>query len=314
MSDYDVIIIGAGPAGLTAALYAARRALKTLVISKDLGGQAALTDKIFNYPGVTFTAGLPLMQGFRDQAETAGATFLFQEVIGVEKKGEGFIVKTNKDAFAARAVILAFGLTPKDLGVPGEAAFKGDSVFCAATEHGKRFEGKDIAIIGGGNSAFESVQFMQPLARKMYLVHRRDNFRGEEITLKKIESFKNLEFVLNSEVVQVLGDNALSGVRVKDSKTGATRDLDVQAVVVNIGYAASTQWLGDLVDRNARGHITASMDCTTKTEGLFAAGDCTTSPYKQIITSGGEGCKAALKAYEYLLAKSGKRAILIDWS
>lgn len=314
MNEFDVIIVGAGPAGLTAALYAARRKLKTLVISKDLGGQAALTDKIFNYPGVKFSAGMPLMQGFKDQAADAGAEFLFQEVSAVGKDGDIFTVKTNTGSFVGRAVILAFGLTPRDLGVPGEAAFKGDSVFCAATEHGKRFAGKDVAIIGGGNSAFESVQYLQPIARNMYLVHRRDHFRGEEITLQKIQGFKNLEFILNSEVTEVLGKEALSGVRVKDSKTGATRDLDVQAVCVNIGYAASTQWLGDLVDRNARGHINATMDCTTKTEGLFAAGDCTTSPYKQIITSGGEGCKAALKAYEYLLAKSGKRAVMIDWS
>lgn len=311
---YDLIIIGAGPAGLTAALYAARRSLKTLVISKDLGGQAATTDKIFNYPGIRFTSGMPLMQGFKDQAAEAGAEFLFQEVQAVVKAGDGFEVKTNKDVFTTQAVILAFGLTPKDLGVPGEQAFKGDSVFCAASEHGKRFAGKDIAIIGGGNSAFESVQYLQPIARQMFLVHRRDNFRGEEITLKKIEAFPNLEFVLNSEVAEVLGSASINGIRVKNNKTGELRDINVDAVCVNIGYSASTQWLGDLVERNARGHIIMNDSGETKTPGLFAAGDCTISPFKQIITSGGEGCKAALQAYQYLMAKSGKRAVLIDWS
>lgn len=311
---YDVIIVGAGPAGLTAALYTARRALKTLVISKDLGGQAALTDKIYNYPGINFTAGMPLMQGFKDQAAQYGAEFLFQEVASITPVENGFDVRTNKDTFQAAVVILAFGLTPRDLGVPGETAFKGDSIFCAATEHGSRFAGKDVAIIGGGNSAFESVMHLQPIARKLYLVHRRDSFRGEEITLSKMRGFNNLEFVLNSEAVEVMGDASLTGLRVKDVKTGATRDLDVQAVCVNIGYAASTQWLGDLVERDQRGHIVINHAGETKTPGLFAAGDCTPSPYKQIITSGGEGCKAALKAYEYLMAKQGKRAVLIDWS
>ncbi len=311
---YDLIIIGAGPAGLTAALYAARRKLKTLVISKDLGGQAGTTDKIYNYPGIKFTAGMPLMQNFKEQAAEYGAEFLFQEVTGITHEQDTFIVQTNKGSFSARAVILAFGLTPKDLGAPGEAAFKAESVFCAPTEYGQRFAGKDIAIIGGGNSAFESVMYLQPIVRKMYLVHRRDNFRGEEISLEKIKGYKNLEFVLNSEVAEVKGDKSLSSIVVKDVKTSALREIPVAAVCVNIGYAAQTKWLGDLVARDKRGHIIAADDTTTTTPGLFAAGDCTASSYKQIITSGAEGCKAALKAYEYLLAKDGKRAVLIDWN
>jgi thioredoxin reductase (NADPH) len=311
---YDLIIIGAGPAGLTAALYASRRNLKTLVISKDLGGQAAMTDKIYNYPGVKFSAGLPLMQSFKDQAAEYGAEFLFQEVIGLTHESDLFTVRTPKDSYTAKTIILAFGLTPKDLGVPGEAEFKGESVFCAVTEYGSRFAGKDVAIVGGGNSAFDSVMHMQPIARKMYLIHRRDNFRGEEISYNKIKEYKNLEFVLNTEGVEVKGDKELTSVLVKDVKTGTTREIAVSAVCANIGYAAQTQWLGDMVDRDKRNHIIAKDDMTTKTPGLFAAGDCTTSPYKQIITSGGEGCKAALKVYEYLMAKEGKRAVMIDWN
>lgn len=311
---YDLIIIGAGPAGLTAALYASRRKLKTLVISKDLGGQAAMTDKIHNYPGIKFTAGLPLMQSFKEQAAEYGAEFLFQEATGIARDGDNFIVQTGKEQFESRTVILAFGLTPKDLGVPGESDYKGNSVFCAPTEHGPRFAGKDIAIVGGGNSAFDSVMYLQPIAQKMYLIHRRDNFRGEEISLEKIKAFQNLEFVLNTEVVEVKGNSEMTSVVVKDVKTNVTREISISAVCVNIGYAAQTKWIGDLVDRDKRGHIVASDDTITKTPGLFAAGDCTISPYKQIITSGAEGCKAALKAYEYLLAKDGKRAVMIDWS
>lgn len=311
---YDVIIVGAGPAGLTAAIYCARRELKTLVISKDLGGQAVLTDKIYNYPGVSFSAGMPLMQIFKEQALAFGSEFLFTEVTGVEKTDEGFSVRTSKDVFSSHAVILAFGLTPRDLGVERETQFKGDAIFWAATEQGERMRGKTVAVIGGGNSAFDSVVHLEPLAEKIYLVHRRDAFRGEEVTLKKINSFANVEFVLNSEVQRLLGEDTLKGIVVKNVATGETKELAVDAVCVNIGYSANTKWLGDLVDRDARGHILATRDSETKTDGLFAAGDCTDSPYKQIITSGGEGCKAAMKAYEYLMKKLGKRAVMIDWN
>lgn len=314
MTLYDTIIIGAGPAGLTAALYAARRNLKTLVISKDLGGQAALTDKIFNYPGMMHTGGLPLMKQFKEQAAKYGAEFVFNEVRSIEHTDGKFLLQTPKEAYQAKTVILAFGLTPRDIGLPKEEQFKGDSVFCAVTEHGPRYAGKDVAVIGGGNSAFDSILYLQPIARKIYMIHRRDQFRGEEITLSQIQSFPNVEMVLNAEVVDLLGDDKLEGVRVKDVKTGETREISLDAVCVNIGYTTATQWLGDLVDRNERGHLKITLDCETKTPGLFAAGDCTTAPYKQIITSGGEGCKAALKAYEYLMAKEGKRAIMLDWS
>lgn len=310
---YDLIIIGAGPAGLTAALYAARRKLKTLVISKDLGGQAALTDKIFNYPGLMMTGGLPLMKQFKEQAAHYGAEFLFNEVKSIRHDHGTFTVETPKETFESRSVILAFGLTPKDLGLPKEEQFKGDSVFCAVTEHGPRFAGKDVVVVGGGNSAFDSILFLQPIARKIYLVHRRDQFRGEEVTFAQIKAFPNVKLVLNVEVTALSGDKKLTGVTVKNVKTRDSREIATDAVCVNIGYGTATSWLGDLVDRNERGHLKISIDCETKTPGLFAAGDCTTAPYKQIITSGGEGCKAALKCYEYLMAKQGKRAVMIDW-
>lgn len=309
-----MIIVGAGPAGLTAALYAARRKLKTLVISKDLGGQAALTDKIYNYPGLMMTGGLPLMKQFKEQAAAYGAEFHFNEVKSIAHADGVFTVATPKESFQSKTVILAFGLTPRDLGLPKEEGWKGNSIFCAVTEHGPRFAGKDVAVVGGGNSAFDSILFLQPIAKKIYLIHRRDQFRGEEVTFAQIKAFPNVEMVLNAEVTELLGEDALSGVRVKDVKTGEQKEIAVDGVCVNIGYTTATSWLGDLVDRNARGHLQISIDCETKTPGLFAAGDCTTAPYKQIITSGGEGCKAALKAYEYLMAKDGKRAVMIDWS
>jgi len=310
---YDVIIVGAGPAGLTAALYAARRDLKTLVISKDLGGQATLTNKIYNYPGFDLIAGVPLMAAFKKQAVESGAEFLFDEVKGVEKNKEGFFVSTRKKEYQAKSVILSFGLTPRDLGVEGEDEHSGDTVFHEVTEHGPRFAGKDIAVIGGGNSAFDSVVFLKDIARKIYLIHRSENLRGEEITLKKIREMKNVEFVFNTEVKGFEGE-PLSALHLVNNKTQEESTLKVSAACVNIGYITKTDWLGDLVERTNRGHIIVNRDCETITEGLYAAGDCTDLPYKQIITSGGEGCKAAMKVYEYLAKKEGKRVQLFDWT
>jgi thioredoxin reductase (NADPH) len=310
---YDTIIVGAGPAGLTAALYAARRELKTLVISKDLGGQAVLTDKIYNYPGIKFSGGMDLMQTFKEQALESGAEFLFQQVNGIKHEDEVFTVTTPKGDFQAKTVLLCFGLTPRDLNAENEPQFMGHDVFHAVTEHGPDYKGKDVAVIGGGNSAFDSVVFLQPLAKKIYLVHRADSFRGEEVTLTKIKEFKNVEFVLNSEAVRYQGSKGLETLVVKNNQTEEERELEVDGVCVNIGYTANTKWLDELVDRNERGHIIEDQTAT-KTPGLFAAGDCTTMPYKQIVTSGGEGCKAAMKAYEFLRAKDGKRAIMHDWT
>ena len=310
---YDVIIVGAGPAGLTAAIYAGRRELKTLVISKDLGGQATLTNKIYNYPGFDLIAGVPLMQAFKKQAVESGSEFLFDEIKALNKTEDGFLLSTRKKEFKAKSVILSFGLTPRDLGVEGEDEHSGDTVFHEVTEHGPRFKGKDMAVIGGGNSAFDSVVFLQPIANKIYLIHRSDTLRGEEITLKKIKEFKNVEFIFNSEV-QAFEGEPLTGLVLKNNKTGEESTLSVSAACVNIGYNTKTDWLGDLVDRTERGHIKISRDCETKTAGLYAAGDCTDLPYKQIITSGGEGCKAAMKVYEYLATKEGKKAQLFDWN
>ncbi len=310
---YDVIIVGAGPAGLTAAIYAARRELKVLVISKDLGGQATLTNKIYNYPGIELIAGVPLMATFKKQAADAGAEFLFDEVKKLEKQDDVFTLATRKKEFQAKSVILSFGLTPRDLGVEGEDEHSGDTVFHEVTEHGPRFAGKDVAVIGGGNSAFDSVVFLEHIARKIYLVHRSDAFRGEEITLKKIKAMKNVEFIVNSEVQSFEGE-PLEALILKNNKTEEERRLEVAGACVNIGYNTKTDWLDEMVERTNRGHIIVSRDCETKTEGLYAAGDCTDVPYKQIITSGGEGCKAAMKVYEYLAIKEGKRAQLFDWT
>jgi len=184
---YEVIIVGAGPAGLSAAIYTTRRALKTLVISKDLGGQAALTNNIENYPGFNRVTGQDLMQKFYEQATLTGAEFNFTEVESLHKEGDVFILKTAKnETFQTKAVILAFGLTPRNLNVPGEKEFGGKGVAYCATCDGPLYKGKTVAVIGGGNSALDAAEFLSKIATKVYLLNRKDVFRGESILLNKV--------------------------------------------------------------------------------------------------------------------------------
>ena len=183
---YDLIIIGAGPAGLTAGLYGARRALKTLIISKDLGGQASISHDVENYPGVDLIDGLSLMKKFADQANKFGARIKYGEVTEIKKDANGFLIKTDRENFKGKALILAFGLTPTNLNVPGEQKFKGRGVSYCATCDGPLFKEKSVAVIGGGNSALDAAEYLSKIAGKVYLIHRRDQFRGEEVVVKEL--------------------------------------------------------------------------------------------------------------------------------
>ena len=312
---YDVVIVGGGAAGLTAAIYTSRRALKTLIISKDIGGQAALTNEIENYPGVGLIDGFDLMNRFLEDAKKFGAEFKSGEVKAIEKKGEGdFLVKTTVGDFKAAAVILAFGLTPRDLGVPGEEEFKGKGVSSCATCDGPLYKGKVVAVVGGGNSALDAAEYLSRIAKKVYLIHRRDQFRGDEILVERVKSKDNIELVLNSKVKEIKGEERVKSIVVIDANDESKeREIEVDGVFVEIGHMAKTKWLGDLVEYDERGQIKTNKNCETKTPGIFAAGDVTDTEYKQIIISGGEGAKAALQAYKYLQQTKGIKGAGIDW-
>ncbi len=312
---YDVVIVGGGAAGLTAAIYTSRRALKTLIISKDIGGQAALTNEIENYPGVGLIDGFDLMNRFLEDAKKFGAEFKSGEVKEIKKKGEGdFLVKTTVGDFKTAAVILAFGLTPRDLGVPGEEEFKGKGVSSCATCDGPLYKGKVVAVVGGGNSALDAAEYLSRIAKKVYLIHRRDQFRGDEILVERVKSKDNIELVLNSKVKEIKGEERVKSIVVVDvNDESKEREIEVDGVFVEIGHVAKTKWLGDLVEYDERGQIKTNKNCETKTPGIFAAGDVTDIEYKQIIISGGEGAKAALQAYKYLQQTKGIKGAGIDW-
>ncbi|MBP9802053.1 FAD-dependent oxidoreductase [Patescibacteria group bacterium] len=308
---YDVIIVGAGPSGLAAAIYTTRRSLKTLLLSKDLGGQAAMTDNIENYPGFEKTGGLELMQKFQAQAMKFGTEFLFEEVEVLNKEGEIFSLTTSKGrTVQARVVILAFGLTPKNLNVPGEKQLIGRGVAYCATCDGPLYKGKDVVVVGGGNSALDAAEFMSKIANKVYLLHRRDIFRGEQILINKVTTTANIEIIYNAESKEVKGEQKVEALVYEQE--GTLKELKVDGVFVEIGHMAKTDWTAELVDLTERKEIKISRDCETKTPGLFAAGDITDISYKQAVISAGEGAKAGLQAYKFL--QGANQISTPDWS
>lgn len=311
---YDVVIIGGGPAGLTAALYTTRRNLKTLVISKDIGGQAATTSLIENYPGVGPIDGFELMKNFKDQAVTYGAEFSTGEMHTITQvDADHFKIDYNDQTIQSRTVILAFGLTPRSLGVPGEDRLTGKGVFYSTGTALDSMHGKVAMVVGGGNSAIESVNVLADIAKKVYLVHRRDRFRAEDILVSKMESSLNVERVLNAQVAEIHGKDSVTSVTVKHNDD-TEQQIMVDAVFMNVGFMSKTNIVSNLVELNKKNEIITQADCSTNTPGVFAAGDITTQHYKQVIVSAAEGCKAALACYTYIMHKDGKEvSVDQDW-
>ena len=306
MEQFDVVIVGGGPAGLTAALYTARRQLRTLVVSKDIGGQAATTSVVENYPGVGPIDGLELMQQFKNQAERYGAQVVLGDVHTVTKTETGFTVGYNTEQVSARSVILAFGLTPRSLDVPGEKALSGKGVWYSTASVAQQLRGKTVAVIGGGNSAIESVNLLADIAKQVYLVHRRDRFRAEAILLQHMEEKTNVTKVVNAQTKAILGADQVSGIVVAEGSPAVEREIALDAVCVNVGFMSKTGFVEHLVDMTEKHEIKVKEDCTTSQAGIFAAGDITTSKHKQVVVSAGEGCKAALACYAYLAKLDGK--------
>jgi thioredoxin reductase (NADPH) len=312
---FDVIIVGGGPAGLTAAIYAARRVLKTLIIAKDPGGKANLAGKVENYPGILSAPGFEIMQKMKEQAEKSGAEFKSDEVKSISKDKDVFIVKTNSSEEKAKAIILAFGLAQRELGIPGEEKFKGRGVSYCAICDGPLYKNKIAAVVGGGNAAIDAAIYLGKLAKKVYLIHRREGFRAEELRVCKLKEIKNVELVLNSTVSEILGDDYVTAVRVSNVNTKAEREIRLDGIFIEIGYVSKADWLEGLVKLNERKEIVTDKDCKTSGFGIFAAGDITDVSFKQIIISAGEGAKAALSAYRYLNPISGGNgeAKTFDW-
>ncbi|MDQ5970804.1 MAG: Thioredoxin reductase [Patescibacteria group bacterium] len=309
-NKYDVIIVGGGPAGLTAAIYSARRAMKTLIVSMDIGGQMAMTNSIENYPGYEEIDGPLLGQKMLAQAEKSGSTLVMAEVAKIEKQADGFLLETvDGQQFLSRAVIMAFGLTPRNLNVPGEKEFTGRGVAYCATCDGPLYKGKTVAVIGGGNSAMDAAEYLSKIVEKVYILVRQDKFRGEEVLMERVKSEPKIEILFESAVQEIKGDKKIETL-VYDQK-GESKEIKIDGVFVEIGHVAKTDWVKDLLNLTDMREININMDCETNTPGVFAAGDITQTAYKQVVISAGEGAKAALQAYKYL---QGGKVSGPDWN
>jgi thioredoxin reductase (NADPH) len=309
--QYDVIIIGGASAGLSAALYTSRQNLKTLVITKDIGGQALLTDSIQNYPGYQNIGGFELLTKFQEQAASYGTEYLYDEVLNISKTETGFTVKSYSQENTAEALILAFGKTPRDLGVPGENELKGKGVSYCAVCDGPLFKSKRVAVVGNGDNAIEAASYLSSLASNLYIVQSTEKTRGDEDTINSLRSMGNVEFVNGSSVQRILGENSVTGLELK-TKEGNSK-LDTDAVFIEMGYIARTDLVKDLVELNKIGEVVVDKFCATKQEGVYACGDVTDIPYKQVVISAGQGSIAALSAYNYIQKKRGRPTSRTDW-
>lgn len=316
---YDCVIVGGGAAGMTAALYATRRAMHTLVISQDIGGQAATTNEIENYPGLGMIDGPTLMNNFKDQAQKFGAEFAMAEVVGVEKimdeSGKpNFHVRTNIATYIGHSLILAYGLTHRHLGVPGEKEFGGKGVSYCATCDAPLFRGKTVAVVGGGNSAVDAALLLAKLCPKVYLIHRSEKFNAEAVLLEQLKQQAHVEMILNSEVQEIKGEKLVKTAVIVDSTDKSkNREINIDGVFIEVGYVVNSKIIEGLVELDERKQIKINLTAETSEPGIFGAGDITNIAHKQIIISAGWGATAALKAYEYLQKVRGFRGVTIDW-
>ncbi len=301
-APWDVVIVGAGPAGLAAAIYTGRARLSTVVLEKGIpGGQILLTDWVENYPG--FPAGVTpfeLMQSFRKQAETFGARIESDEVLEVAKSDESFVLKGHKGNYEARAVILASGSAYRRLGIPGEERLTGSGVSYCAICDGAFFLGRDIAVVGGGDNALKEALFLTRFARTLTLIHRRDKFRGEKIYQERVAANGKIRVLLNTVVDSVEGAAKVESLSVRDLRDGSVSSLAVSGLFVSIGTQPQTGFVKGFLKLNEWEQVKVDLDMASSVPGLFAAGDVSDACPKQIATAVGTGVHAALSVQEYL--------------
>lgn len=302
MDVYDIVIIGGGPAGLTAGMYAARAALKCILIERGMpGGQAATTDQIENYPGFPEGIGGPdLMMNMHQQALKFGLETKFGEVNELKKDGQWFFVNVSGQDIKARSVIIATGTESLNLGVEGEQRFRGRGVSYCATCDGAFFKGLKVAVIGGGDAALEEGMFLTRFASKVYLVHRRNEFRATKVVQERLREFPQIELVLNSVVASILGDNKVEAIKVKNLATGEEKAIAVDGVFVYIGQKPNSELVKDMVQLDERGYIITDQNMQTSLPGLFAAGDVRVTPLRQVVTAVSDGAVAAVSAEKYI--------------
>ncbi|OGE88271.1 MAG: hypothetical protein A3J07_00555 [Candidatus Doudnabacteria bacterium RIFCSPLOWO2_02_FULL_49_13] len=310
----DVIIVGAGVAGWTASLYLARRGLKVLVIGKDVGGQANYTDAIENYPGVEEIGGLELSRQIRKQAEKHGVEFLQGEVGALKAGPNCFVTSAYGRQYKSAAVILAYGKTPQDLGIPGEEQFKGRGVSYCATCDAPLFKNKVVAVVGIGDIAADCALLLSKSAKKILVLSKTDKFVAHPQLSKALFKKPNVELVGFAQVQEIYGDQTVKGMKLLNTRTETVSSLAVDGIFVELGYVVNSQMVANIVKLDDRRQVIVNADQQTSVLGIFAAGDCTNRNYKQAVISAGEAATAALACYDWLQQAQGAAGITSDWT
>jgi thioredoxin reductase (NADPH) len=299
---YDVIIIGAGPAGLTSGIYTARGGLKTIIIESAMpGGQASLTEKIENYPGFPEgIGGYELMNAFYQQALRFNVEFMFEEVKSLELQGQIKKVITNGNEYLSKAVIIATGSKPRFLDVPGEKLFHGRGVSYCATCDGAFFKGKKVIVVGGGDAALEEGLYLTRFAEEIVIIHRRTGFRAAQIAIENARENPKIKFELNCVIEEILGVDQVEGVRVRNVITGENKNLKVDGVFIYIGTEPNTKFISKELSVNEQGYLNTDILLQTNVPGVFAAGDIRNKQLRQVATAVGDGALAAFEVERFI--------------
>lgn len=298
---YDIIIIGAGPAGLTASIYARRANKKTLVLeAKTYGGQIINTLSIENYPVEPNISGFDFATKLYNQAKDMGSEIKFEKVIDIKDKKDKKQVITTKNTYETKTIIIATGAENRKLGLDNEDKLVGKGISYCATCDGAFFKKKDVAVVGGGNVALEDALYLSDIANKVYLIHRRDEFRGDFTIVEKLKEKNNVEFILNSNVSKIIADNKLKSINIKNKEDREETELDIDGLFIAVGQVPENQNFSKLINLDKSGYIIAGEDCHTNIEGIFVAGDNRTKELRQLVTATSDGAIAATEAIKYI--------------
>ena len=298
---YDIVIVGAGTAGLSASIYGVRAGKTVLVLESSVyGGQIINTTEVANYPGIKNISGYEFATNLYEQALNLGAEIKMEKVIKIISEGSNKRIITDKEEYLTKTVVLATGAKNRPLGLEKEADLTGRGISYCATCDGAFYKGKEVAVNGGGNTALEDAIFLSAYCSKVYVIHRRDAFRGEEKLLHTLESKQNVEFVLNATIIKLLGNDKLEGIIVRNQITNQENQLNVNGLFIAIGQMPDNTKFADLVNLDQKGYIIAKEDCKTNSDGIFVAGDTRTKTVRQLTTAASDGAIAGLAACEYI--------------
>lgn len=298
---YDIVIVGAGTAGMSAAIYGVRSGKKVLLLEeKNYGGQIVNTPEVENYPGIIKTSGFEFATNLFNQAKSLGAEIKYEKALKIEDNGTLKTIVTNKNTYEAKTVIIATGAKNRQLRLENEKKLIGSGVSYCATCDGMFFRGRDVAVVGGGNTALEDAMFLSNYCNKVYIIHRRDKLRGEEKIAKAISEKDNIEMVWNSNVIKILGDNQVEGITVKNSVDGSEKNIKVSGLFIAVGQEPDNYDFQSVIKLDEKGYVIAGEDCRTETNGIFTAGDCRTKSVRQLTTAASDGAVVAIGACEYI--------------